>query len=157
MKTIRSVTIACIVLLSVSCDKDVDYFTLQEGDYFLFGRYYGMCAGEECVEVYQLTETDLYKDTNDSYMLTDFKFKKLSHAKFLQAKDLPGYLPDELLLTDEAFLGCPDCVDQGGIFIQLSQNGVVKTWRIDQRKDDIPEYLHDFVDKVNEKIELLRD
>lgn len=157
MKTLRNILMGLMLLMVVSCDQDVDYFTLQEGDYFLFGRYYGMCVGEECVEVYQLTETDLYEDTNDSYMLTDFKFKKLSHSKFLQVKDLPGYLPNELLITDEAFLGCPDCADQGGIFVQISQNEVVKTWRIDQRKEDIPDYLHDFVDTVNEKIDLLRD
>lgn len=157
MKTIQYAVLAWLTLIHVSCGNDVNEFTLQEGDYFLFGRYHGMCVGESCVEVYQLTETDLYEDTNDSYMLRDFKFKKLSYSKFLQVKDLPGYLPNELLITDETFFGCPDCADQGGIFIQLSRDGVVKSWRIDPAKEGIPEYLHDFVDTVNEKIELLRD
>lgn len=154
IRTIGFLTFVLMVVVISSCSNDSD-ITLDEDDYLIFGHFYGMCVGERCVEIYKLTETRLYEDVNDNYLLTDFNFKRLSNYLFEQVRDLPGYLPDELLNTDEDTFGCPDCADQGGIFIQLSQNGTVRTWKIDQMKSNVPDYLNAFVDKVNEKIDML--
>jgi hypothetical protein len=144
------------VLFIPSCTND-DGIELNQTDYLMFGHFYGLCTGEECVETFKLTNTKLFEDMNDNYSETDFDFVELGNDTFEQIKDLIDYFPDQLLSETENTLGCPDCVDQGGLFIQYSKNGNVQTWRIDQSKSAVPDYLHEFMDKVNEKIELINN
>ena len=63
--------------------------------------------------------------------------------------------PTKLLSEKEETLGCPDCVDGGGLYIEYSKSGTVYSWRIDQMKNNVPEYFHNFMDKVNKKITLI--
>lgn len=126
-------------------------------DYLVFGHFYGFCMGESCVEVFKLTDDTLYEDLNDNYANAPFKFEKLENDKFILAKDLIDFFPTELLQEENETIGCPDCTDGGGLYIEYSKNGTIKSWRIDQFKNNIPDYLHDFMDKVNEKISLIND
>lgn len=150
--------IYAIIFTSIitSCKSDDDV-TLADEDYLIFGHFYGFCFGEGCVETFKLTGTALFEDTKDDYAGIEFDFIKLPDAKFEQVNDITSYFPDKLLEETEAILGCPDCADGGGLFIQLSDKGQIKSWRIDQMKQGVPEYLHDFMDKVNEKIGMLNE
>ena len=114
-----------------------------------------MCVGEECVETFKLTDDQLYEDKVDDYSGQQLVFIPLDQSKFNKVRDLPKYLPEELLNSNQSVFGCPDCADGGGLFIQYYQNGQLKSWRIDQVKSNVPAYLHDFMDKVNEKIALI--
>ena len=61
----------------------------------------------------------MYEDTLDHYRATDgFDFVPLPNTKFLLAKDLTEEIPEALLKEEDKTFGCPDCYDQGGIFIQ---------------------------------------
>ena len=128
---------------------------LNDYDYLIFGHFYGKCVGESCVEVFKLTSDKLYEDANDNYANEPFKFEILDDGKFETVKDLVDFLPEKLLTEKESTLGCPDCADGGGLYIEYSKNGEVKSWRIDQMKMNVPAYLHVFMDKVNEKISLI--
>jgi hypothetical protein len=152
--TIRTLLIGLVVLFSVSCDKD-DEIELNEKDYLIFGHFYGECTGEICVETFKLTNNALFEDTNDNYSGEDFNFVQLGSEIFEQVKDLAEAFPDQLLTEDTDIFGCPDCADGGGLFIQYSENGNVNSWRFDQFKVGVPDYLHPFMDKVNEKINLI--
>lgn len=145
-----------VALTFSSCNSDDDA-TFEDGDYLIFGHFYGMCVGETCVETFKLTDNRLYEDSLDDYTATDFKFYQLGQDLFDQVKDLKNDFPEQLLLEDETFFGCPDCADGGGLLIQLFKDGKLYTWKIDQMKENVPEYLHDFMDKVNAKIALIND
>lgn len=122
----------------------------------IFGHFYGMCGGETCIETFKLTDSKLLEDTIDSYSGTGpFHFLALEDQKFLETRDLVDFLPARLLVERDSTFGCPDCADQGGIFIQYTKGGSVKTWRIDQAKDNVPDYLYELMDKVNEKIDAI--
>lgn len=138
----------------ISCSNDDD-LTLNERSFLIFGHFYGECVGEGCVETFKLTNTKLFEDTADDYFGQDLNFVEIENEKFEQVKDLVDFFPNKLLSERETVFGCPDCADGGGLFIQYSENGNVKSWRIDQGKDDVPSYLHNFIDKVNEKIRLI--
>ena len=126
------------------------------GDYLVFGHFYGECMGEGCVETYKLTDTKLYEDTNDNYSGAEpFSFIELPADKFDLVVDLPDDFPTELLEEEDGVFGCPDCADQGGLLIRYAKNGAVRTWRIDQNKNEGPAYLHAFMDRINEKIDLI--
>ena len=79
----------------------------------------------------------------------------MSNELYEQVKDLADHFPQQLLEEEETTFGCPDCSDGGGVFVQYSESGTVKSWRLDQFKENVPHYLHDFMDRVNEKISLI--
>lgn len=151
------ILIIAIVGLLVSCDKGDDSIEINENNFLIFGHYYGECGGEGCVETYKLTENKLFEDIVDDYLGENFDFVELSADKFEQVKDLENFFPNQLLNSNENFIGCPDCADGGGLFIRYSENKNIKSWRIDQNKNNVPDYLHNFIDKVNEKIELINN
>ena len=125
-------------------------------DYLIFGHYYGHCLGEACVEIFKLTSDGLFEDTSDSYLSSQFEFLPLDTEKYEVARGLKQALPAPLLHSTEASFGCPDCADQGGLYIEISSNGERRNWRIDQDKRMVPGDLHSFLDKVNETIAVLQ-
>ena len=139
----------------LSCNNDS--ININEQNFLIFGHYYGKCKGENCVETFKLTDKGLFEDTIDDRNGQNMKFIQLENEKFLQVKDLVDFFPSQLLNEKKTIIGCPDCADGGGLFIQYSENGNVKSWRIDQEKDNVPRYLHIFIDKVNEKIKMIND
>lgn len=150
-------TLIFIGLLFTSCSDSDNGVQVNKMDYLIFGHFHGECIGEGCIETFKLTGDKLYEDTLDHYNAENFEFIELSSEKFVQVKDIIDYFPTKLLNEKDTRFGCPDCRDQGGVFIQYSENGIVKSWRIDKDKDVIPEYLHSFIDKVNEKIRLINE
>ena len=144
-----------IGLLFSGCKKGDNSVHISKMDYIIFGHFYGECLGEGCIETFKLTDVKLYEDTLDTYNGENLEFVELSSEKFEQVKDIIDYFPTKLLYEKDTRFGCPDCRDQGGVFIQYSENGTIQSWRIDTDKDEIPEYLHSFVDKVTEKIWLI--
>lgn len=143
-------------LLVSFCNKE-DGFTVKDFDYIVFGHFYGHCLGEDCVKMFKLTKDQLYEDTTDSYLATDFDFVELEKEKFELANELLQALPDKLLKEDKDTFGCPDCADQGGLYIEISNDGKTSSWRIDQNKSAVPVYLHDLMDGVNEAIALINE
>jgi len=158
--TMKKIVFAfCCLCFILSCtDNDVENTVLLgDQDYLVFGHFYGMCVGEGCVETFKLTNSGLFEDTKDDYSGRDLNFIKLDNEKFEQVKDLMDYFPQELLKENGTILGCPDCADGGGLFIQYFHNGSLKSWRIDQAKSQVPNYLHGFIDKVNHRIQLINN
>lgn len=154
MKFLLLIPISLILLLSSACNKED--FKIDEDNYLVFGHYYGQCIGEECIETFKLTDSKLFEDTNDNYGGGDFNFIALDQTLFNQVKDLEAAFPAELLNDDgDGTFGCPDCADGGGLLIQYVEDGNINTWRIDQAKQNVPKYLYEFMDQVNEKIALI--
>ncbi len=142
----------------ISCKKDE--LKLSANDYFIFGHFYGMCAGETCIEIYRIEQYKLYEDTSDVYPnSTDFyngKYIMLSKEQFNLTNNLISYFPNDLLNETSHVIGQPDAGDWGGLYIEYNINGVRKFWLIDQMKTNVAIKYHNFIDKVNEKISQLQ-
>lgn len=69
-------------------------------------------------------------------------------------KDLSLQLPSALINSESHVLGCPDCSDGGGIYIETKINDEIRYWFIDKQR--VPSGLEEFVTLVNEKLTLLR-
>lgn len=152
--------LAAVAGCAVSCKKDKDGLKLAGSDYLVFGHYYGMCQGEECVEIFRLESNRLLEDKNDTYPpqangFYEGDYQELSQGMYNDIKDLADYFPHELLEIEDRFVGTPDAADGGGLYIEYNYNGEHWYWLIDQVKTQIPESLHPFVDKVNEKIGII--
>jgi hypothetical protein len=135
-------------------------FTPNTADYLIFGHFYGLCQGETCIEIFRLEKSQLSEDTKDKYpSSTNFYeglYVVLSNEKFLAIVDLFDFFPADLLSESNTVLGTPDAADGGGLYIEYSKNGVRKFWLIDQIKNNVPTKYYNFINKVNEKIRLLK-
>jgi len=149
----RLLLISLVLLMLFSCKKSDD--ELKHDDYLIFGHFYGFCVGEECVEMYKITESKLYEDSKDLYSLDAFDFVELPAEKFDLVSDLTAELPQNLIESPDSTFGCPDCADQGGIYIEYRKNDVVQKWKIDNDNTPLPGYLQEFKAKVKTKIELI--
>jgi hypothetical protein len=157
MNTVRVITLLAMAVLTASCEKK-EAFEIDGADYLIFGRYYGECLGEGCVEIYKLTATTLFEDTTDGYAgIGPLNFVELTSQQFSDVQGLSDAFPLELLDAGVATLGCPDCADQGGLYIQISDNGNLSSWNIDQQLSAVPSYMHSFMDEVNAKITLVNE
>src|SRR5690606_17264175 len=105
--------------------------------------------------IFKLTDEGLFEDVSDSYLATEFEFSPLGAEAFNVARDLQQALPAPLLNSTDSSFGCPDCADQGGLYIEISTNGERRSWRIDQDKSMVPGYLHFYMDKINQVIETI--
>ena len=142
-----------------SCKKDPIAKTISY-DYLIFGTIYGECGGPDCVTLYKLENGKLYKNNNRTYPKLTQQYAgvytELSQDKFNYVKDLPDYFPEDFLKQSEQFIGCPDCVDQGGYFVEFGKGDYRKNWMVDMSTANIPKTLHTFIDKLREKMELLK-
>ena len=140
-----------------SCGKEED-LVLEDGDYLVFGHYYGKCIGEQCVETFKLTESQLFEDSRDDFTGDSFTFNiLLSEEKFRQVKDIKDLFPKALLQSVDTTFGCPNCADQGGLLVRVSEKGKLRTWRMDMDKAQLPDYLRVFAEEVRKKIEMLSE
>ncbi|WP_298647052.1 hypothetical protein [uncultured Proteiniphilum sp.] len=155
-----TILVCCLTVLFHSCEKNE--IKLADKDYIIFGSYHSMCSGD-CIAFYKLEENKLFKDTRTQYppLYSDGfytgNFAQLSQNQFEEVKDLLGYFPSDLLKESKSVIGCPDCVDYGGLYIEYNVKGVRKYWHLDRMKSEVPEKYHAFIDKVDEKIVLLRE
>ena len=144
------------LVILTSCKKQAN-----EKDYLIFGHFYGECLGENCVEIFKLESDRILEDENDNYPKQETyyigNFSELDKLKFEEIKDLLGFFPRDLLNESSSVIGQPDAGDWGGIYIEYNFNSVREFWLIDQMQSHIPTYLHEFVDKTNEKIELINN
>ncbi len=141
-----------LFLILSSCTEDNSELGLLDKNYFIFGHTYGECEGEECVETFLISKGKIYEDVLDIYTKTEYDFIALQNGSMEELIQLPSLLPNELINSDQETFGCPDCLDQGAIYIERSINGKKEHWWIDQDKNAIPAYLWPFANKVNQAI-----
>jgi hypothetical protein len=156
MKKLLLLLIIPLLFLN-GCDKDDNKKPNQ--NYLVFGHYYGMCGGESCVEIFKINNKNLWEDLNDAYPSpTNYyvgDFYTLDNNLFNQVSDLITFFPSDLLNEKAIVIGMPDYADGGGLYIEYNYFGEHKFWLIDQIKTNVPDYLHNFIDIVNDKISII--
>ena len=132
-----------------------------KSDYIIFGHFYGFCQGENCIEIFKLTESKLYEDVADNYPTSthpyEGNFTEMDNEKLQLIKALADNIPQELLSEQDTVIGSPDAADGGGIYIAIKNDDGTRFWLIDQMKFNVPDYLHSFMDEINNSISLISD
>jgi hypothetical protein len=150
----------CLTVFLLTCCKKDENLELSKSDYIIFGHFYGECAGEWCVEIFKLEQGKLFEDTEDKYpnknAFYDGNYVQLSQQKFNDTKDLINYFPTDLLNETGTVIGQPDAGDWGGLYVEYNFDGVRQFLLLDQMERNVPTKYHNFIDKVNEKIEHLQ-
>ena len=147
------------IVMFNSCKKES--IEKVQDDFIVFGHFYGECMGEECVELFKLTNSTLFEDTNDNYPSSlnpyngNFTIDRSSLIN--QIDDIWEAIPEQLLDENTITIGEPDAGDWGGIYFQYHHNGADQYWLIDKMKENVPQYLNDFIDSIEAKISLINE
>jgi len=162
MKNIKFILLTLISISLAAClindeEGKPSVKPIATDDYFVFGKFYGHCRGEKCIEIYKIENTKIYEDSLDQYPvgLSDFSFVLDSDKKYQLAKNLANNFPAQLLATPDTTLGMPDAYDQGGVYVERKINGVRKYWRLDNHNNNMPDYAVDFVANVTKVMDSL--
>ncbi len=152
-------SIIVTVLMMNGCDKAP---TSPSQDFYLvFGHFYGECIGETCIEIFKIENGKLYEDTLDYYpgynnLPHNASYVQRSNDKYEKVKYIPDLIPNELYSENAIVIGQPDAGDWGGLYLETNKTGKKEYWLIDKMKNNIPEYLHAFVDSLDDAIQKLQ-
>lgn len=111
-----------VLLMMASCKKENTVEQPGSIVSLVFGKYTGECLSD-CVVMYALYPLKLQQDTAANlFFQTNYVFSgvDLSNDKFEQVKHLLAEIPEALTITADKTYGCPDCHDQGGIYVAVS-------------------------------------
>jgi hypothetical protein len=141
--------IAVVIFSSCSKDDGNEFIDPNTVDHFSFGTAYGMCIGD-CARFYAIANHQLYADTIKRYFVEPLGFSStpLPDVKYQLAKQLLDSFPTYLLNHVDSTYGCPDCSDQGGVHLQMKQNGTLRTWHIDNFTQNQPVEIRNYINKV---------
>ena len=159
MKTLHY-SILFLAFLSFFSSEKEDQLVLQTGDHLIFGSFAGECIGDQCVELFKLSDTGLFETDDDRFpLLPPFGgvFTAMSSDLFEDTKVLLEAFPTELLEREEESFGCPDCVDHGGIYLKYKDEEVYHVWILDTDIEALPAFLQDYTTLVAGKIRMLRE
>ena len=148
-----------VVLSLTACHEDEGVKVDFSSETLVFGHYYGMCVGEQCVEIFKISNGELLEDTKDLYpgaQPYEGRFEKKSQALYEQVKHLPAHIPAQLLQEENGVIGQPDIADGGGIYLELVHDRKIRYFFIDKSRHKVPAYLHPFLDEVEASIAKLK-
>ena len=150
-----------ILLIVASCQKEELKPSEGTSDYIIFGHFYGECIGEQCIEIFKLTDNSLFEDINDQYPNIDKAyegdFRPLGNSLFEKVKGLLTQIPGELLTTNDRVIGAPDAGDWGGIYFEISSKEQKDFWLIDKMQTNLPDYLKPFVTEIEMDIDIINN
>ncbi|GAA4452267.1 hypothetical protein [Rurimicrobium arvi] len=152
----KAILYLCILTLACSgCRKDQK--AAFNPDYFIFGTSYGMCRAD-CTHLFKVSGGQTYPDSIDRG-LTPMYFSSvpLDSAKAAIASEVQQALPASVRYSDaEKVIGCPDCRDQGTIYIEYAQAGKVYVIRMDTDETAVPADLRAFCNQLQNAITKLK-
>lgn len=115
-----------------------------------FGFYAGECI-DSCQVVYTVSEYKIKKsiwsypsEIYDSENLIDQK--KLEENEDGSFNKYKPWIPLLMLIIPSSTIGCPDCMDQGGIILDFEVMGISKRFNIDPLQS--PFYFWNMNDKL---------
>ena len=132
-------------LLSFTCNRD----SAGEGETFSFGISHCMCPSG-CVKNFQIRNKQLFADKMEKCSdPQQYESTPLPNDKYQLAKSLLENFPAYLLGNPDKTFGCPDCLDQGSINIELKDNtGRVRYWHIDTRENTQPLEIQAYIKQL---------
>ncbi|MBK8405680.1 MAG: hypothetical protein IPL25_16905 [Saprospiraceae bacterium] len=130
----------------------------KEEELFIFGRYFGECIGD-CCTFYKLTDHTLLPDVEDYFnnKKINFSHHPLPEIKENLARDLFKDFPTSLFNIKEPVIGCPDCADQGGYYLEIMKEGINYSWNIDKWSPDTDAIVKSYLDKIDVTLIQLRN
>lgn len=142
-------------LLGSGCEKEcgcVPPPSIGDFEYFIFGTAQGMCVGD-CAKIFKLEGEKLFADDVTEHLSNEnvtFQTTSLPADKVTLAAALSEQIPLSLLSEANGQIGCPDCYDQGTIFVKIKTDGKEQFWFIDPDRAEYAEFCKAVREAVEE-------
>lgn len=123
---------------------------MQGASALIFGKYHGFCQGD-CARLYKMADNQLYADQVKRLIEPDsliFSSTPMSEKAYQIAERLLADFPQELMKEPEEVIGCPDCADQGGYYLEWRSGDVTRRWRLDTNQTALPAYLAAYTKRI---------
>jgi len=166
-----------VILLFNSCENEEDILVdtptdteilarnsnplANRGPTITFGRYYGKCQGNQCVEIFRLIENTLLEDTVDNYpvlgSMYQGKFTSFKGSDRVETVRILPEFPIELLNSKRTVFGTPDAGDWGGIYLEYQDAGVHRYWLVDLETSNINKSLRPYVELIDKTVNEIND
>lgn len=136
---------------------DSDEVTLK------FGRYYGKCIGNACVEVFLLQGDILKEDTTDQLPIKgefyDGDFVDFKGSSTIKIDGILSDFPESLLSNKAVFntIGQPNASDLGAIYLEYQDINIHKQFLVDLNTRNIPKELISYINDIDETIDHIGD
>ena len=124
-----------------------------------FGRYFGKCQGNSCVEIFMLQENILREDNTDHLPVNgEFYNGNFVDFKGSTTVKIDGVLSDfpKTLLNNKPMfntIGQPNAGDWGGIYLEYQDVNTHKQYLIDLNRSNIPKELRIYVGLIDSTID----
>lgn len=124
----QAITYPADYIVLPKSDKPILFRKVNPIDYAVVGSYYGYCIGTECQLFFSIQSDKVIKYLNVNY--NSYDFSKYDYEKLTFKDDLGAFtakIPTEIknLKGQTKTFGSPDSHDQGGLYFEWSQSGVV--------------------------------
>ncbi len=146
------------IFLLLSCSNDDDQ-TISGGESLIFGTFAGECFGD-CFDVFRIDDRKLEEDQVVDFFIENYSFKgsfTFSEEQYSVYKNILNEIPRELINGSDKTYGCPDCVDQGGFYFEITTSeGETKKYIVDtDNTDDQSAVIVTFKNRISEIINAL--
>ncbi|PHS10916.1 MAG: hypothetical protein COA88_01105 [Kordia sp.] len=156
-----------VEVLANSVDSNIEFAasnsnaSTYRGPTITFGRYYGKCQGNACVEIFRLIENILLEDVLDKYPASgafyEGDFVNFKGSDKIKTNDMLSNFPLELLGSKLITYGTPDAGDWGGVYLEYQDGFQHRSWLLDLRTNNVPKYLRPYVTLIDKKITEIAD
>jgi len=129
-------------------------------DYAVVGSFYGYCVGTDCQQFFRIENDKVLRYLSVNY--NSYDFNQYSYKTLGFKDDLAAFLlkiPTELaaLKGQTKTFGAPDSHDQGGVYFEWSQGGIVtKIYLDNDNSTDQSQNVINFKKAIQDKIAELK-
>lgn len=119
-------------------------------DYFMFGFF-----GDRNCNFYMIKNDSLYTTTGCLRDTASF-LATMPHTKYNNSLVLKYTLPLYLSNMPDTTLGCPNCLDQGGWYIEYRVGANIKRYNLDNDTAALPSGIKNYVLRLKASVDSLR-
>jgi hypothetical protein len=125
-------------------------------DHLIFATYAN--CNSDCIDLFAIQDGKLFSERSRYPLRPNSQrdFVQLSGAQYEIVRNLSESIPNEFLNGGEEGFGIGTAADREVIYVEVKTGGLIRYCVIDATKQGVPEYLHQLVDEIKEKISLLK-
>ncbi|MGB0896054.1 MAG: hypothetical protein ACPGU9_05905 [Flavobacteriaceae bacterium] len=145
---------------STTYDLENSEVRVARGITLVFGRYYGKCQGNACVELFMLQENTLREDNYDDLpVLGEFysgNFIGFKGSEQVKIESLLSDFPQDMLYDSKSIyntIGQPDNGDWGALYLEYHDVDIHKQFLIDIKQDNIPKAYRNYMELINATVD----
>jgi hypothetical protein len=118
---------------------------------FIFGQWNLLCQGN-CIQIYKFEGGKLFEDNMRSFReapVITYKTSPMDSKYWTKGQALENSFPKDYLMPKGLqFIGCPNCVEEGGYYLAFERESEIIWWQVGRTPELWPEEIRPFMEKM---------